>query len=279
MISEIATTVLNSCRVENVSVTFVQNRSLATHDDLVSTVANATLALLRSGYYTYETSLSLQDIRRLIALLDHFSDAYEFRIRFTLLARPEDREGFEDTTEEVVAMMAELVSENAFALPLEDGLTVRVTSMHEASVYSTQEVYDWCRGGILNTYNHEQIDIKVYEAKMEEEWTMRITVLSTGKTYTEGEFVSNLLFTGQYDDDVADFSGIVKVCEDRAMLNDTTCARSTFDYNEFSWPEQNGQESVRTINFTGSQKYGIVNPLYAWDYTAMEVGTLLLLFL
>ncbi len=98
-----------------------------------------------------------------------------------------------------------------------------------------------------------------------------MTVLSTGLTYKEGEFVSNLLFTGVYNEDVANFSGIVKVCENRAELNDTTCLRSTFDYNEFSWPEEC---DTHVINFTGSSKFGITNPLYEWDYTVKEVREL-----
>ncbi len=47
---------------------------------------------------------------------------------------------------------------------------------------------------------------------------MSVTVHWSGVTYREGEFVSNLVFTGVYTEDVARFSGVVKVCEDRAMV-------------------------------------------------------------
>lgn len=88
-------------------------------------------------------------------------------------------------------------------------------------------------------------------------------------TYEQGEFVSNLLFTGVYNEDIANFSGVVKVCEDRAQLNDSTCARSTFDYNEFLWPEQC---NTTVINFTGSETFGITNPLNGWEYTVKEAS-------
>ena len=100
-------------------------------------------------------------------------------------------------------MMAELVSENRFRLTLEDRLSLQVTSMHESTLFTAEELYDWCRyetdlilrpgpfrrplcilvrirGGILSTYNHEQINLTVYEyhdnVTGAEDWTMEVSL-------------------------------------------------------------------------------------------------------
>ncbi len=41
--------------------------------------------------------------------------------------------------------MAELISENRFRLPLDDLLSLQVTAMHEKTIYTTEELYNWCR--------------------------------------------------------------------------------------------------------------------------------------
>jgi len=87
--------------------------------------------------------------------------------------------------------------------------------MHEETMYDMEDLYTWCRGGILKTYNHEQINITMIELNdnltLQGDWSMEITVLPTQTEYKQGEFVANLLFTGSYSEDMADFSGIVKV--------------------------------------------------------------------
>ena len=42
-------------------------------------------------------------------------------------------------------MMAEFITENSFRLPLDELLSLRITEMHEMTVYSTEELYNWCR--------------------------------------------------------------------------------------------------------------------------------------
>ena len=65
-----------------------------------------------------------------------------------------------------------------------------------------------------------------------------------------GEFVANLVFKGVYNDDMANFTGVVKTCENRAHLNDTECARVKFGFEEFDWSKDGGGGDG-VINFTG----------------------------
>ena len=46
-------------------------------------------------------------------------------------------------------------------------------------------------------------------------------------------------------EDVANYTGVVKTCENRAHLNDTDCPRAKFDFEEFEWAKDG------VINFTG----------------------------
>ena len=117
--------------------------------------------------------------------------------------------------------------------------------------------------------------------------SLQVEILSTGVVHGPGEFVANLVFQGTYHEDVANFTGIVKTCENRAHLNDSECLRVKFGFEEFDW----AQDGV--INFTGGPTYvtklfasknchsayvigtfsfGITNPLERWEYTVYEDG-------
>ena len=96
----------------------------------------------------------------------------------------------------------------------------------------------------MNTYTHEEINITVTVAENEtnslgsEAWFMEVThlmthfvthfvthyltvesvmnlfqieILETGLRYGPGEFVANLMFQGVHNEDIADFTGIIKV--------------------------------------------------------------------
>jgi hypothetical protein len=96
-------------------------------------------------------------------------------------------------------------------------------------------------------------------------------VLETGETFGSGEFVANLEFQGVPNEEVCNFTGIVKICQDRAQLNDTTCTRSLFAFEEFEWDEDC---SDTKINYTGEggEWIGVENPLHEWEYTVYEDG-------
>lgn len=96
----------------------------------------------------------------------------------------------------------------------------------------------------------------------------QIQVLESGHVYSNGEFVANLIFHGVHDDNVCNFTGVVKICENRAQINDTscpryrkccahvacpswTCSRMKFGFDEFIW---NQDCSDNKINFTGNRE-------------------------
>ena len=76
--------------------------------------------------------------------------------------------------------------------------------------------------------------------------------MSTGEVFKSGEFVANLLFDGKfvyyckllafnlkafagnYAEEIANYSGIVKVCENRAEITDN-CTKIEHDAEEFEW--------------------------------------------
>ena len=64
---------------------------------------------------------------------------------------------------------------------------------------------------------------------------LEVQVLETGEFYGPGQFIANLVFQGVYHDDIANFTGTVKICENRAKLNNTHCMRMLFDFDEFDW--------------------------------------------
>lgn len=172
-------------RVTAVNVTSRGNRTLATHDDVVETLANATYALwAQVGYTTGEALLSYDELRHLIRTLDQFTDAYEFRVDFLLEEVAANRTVYEATNDEVVAMTAAFISENAFKLSLDEVLNLRITSMYERALYTAEELYEWCRGGILATYNHRQINITMLETVNNdtgyEDWSMEVSKRRTG---------------------------------------------------------------------------------------------------
>lgn len=86
----------------------------------------------------------------------------------------------EDTTDSVIAYMAEFISENTFMMYMEPNLTLQITGMHERTFYKEEDIYNWCRGGLLNTYTHEEINITmivndVENATAYSDWGMHVS--------------------------------------------------------------------------------------------------------
>lgn len=50
----------------------------------------------------------------------------------------------EETTDIVVSYMAEFISDNTFLIGMDD-IILQVTKLHEATIYSDEELFLWCR--------------------------------------------------------------------------------------------------------------------------------------
>ena len=82
------------------NVTFRRNRTLATRDEVVRSLAAAVFQAGAEG--GEEAALTQEEVRGLVLALDQFTDAYEFRVEFLLLEVNENRTIYEDSTEQVV---------------------------------------------------------------------------------------------------------------------------------------------------------------------------------
>ncbi|XP_059085608.1 uncharacterized protein LOC131882478 [Tigriopus californicus] len=261
-------------RTSNLSVSFVGNKTLSGKDANVDLVANITQALIEEHRLT-DYIIEYTELQELVLGLNFFNEALEFTLNFVLKERAKDNRTQEDATDRVIAHLTEIISENNFQFEM-NGIQVMVTSMHESTLYSDTELAIWCRGGQLTNYTHDLINISIAsdneKSVYDGNWTMSIVILESGENFSEGEFVANLMYQGVYHDDIADFSGTVLVCENRAFINDSACPRVRFKPDQFDW--DNYQANKGDLNFTGDavDLFGIDNPLHHWQYKVLGNG-------
>lgn len=85
--------------------------------------------------------------------------------------------------------------------------------------------------------------------------------------HEERDFVANILYQGVYHDTLANYSGVVTVCEDRAHIIDVDrCLIVTYSFDEFIWFNDSNE-----IQFLDDQNmFHMHGRLKPWQYQVMD---------
>lgn len=131
-------------RTSDLNITFVSERNFSNHE--------ANLAFYTEVLYDAAQNECFNDvffdndhIRVSIMAMDKFNHGLEFNVSLVLHELVETNTSSGDYTDKTVALMAEMISGSNFQFPLSPDYFVRVTSMHEETIYSEETLDLWCR--------------------------------------------------------------------------------------------------------------------------------------
>ncbi|XP_040569529.1 uncharacterized protein [Lepeophtheirus salmonis] len=257
---------ISMSRLSHIHVQYVETRKLSNELLIIRDWITSSLILIKEGIWRVPTDLpSVNEVLNAFNVILSQNHVFVFSIIFHL--SDISTESYEYSTQDLLASLVDLTMQNNFIISLSDEAYVSITSIQENSFYDQEDIWFWCRGGTLQTYLNEEFEIKINKSLDSDDLEMSVYILEKDKWYTKGTYIANLLFRGEYFSTQKNVTGIVKVCENRAKLNESMCNRMLFSFNEFQW-----NESERKIKFIGPKRFGVKENLEAWEYTVHPSG-------
>ncbi|XP_067126632.1 uncharacterized protein [Centruroides vittatus] len=155
----------------------------------------------------------------------------------------------EPSVDNIVSMMASSVSLDAFYLDIAN-VKSKVSQIHQ----SIDTLSTWCsasRGGQHKEYWNQDFTLILNNDNNSSNMIKELYINKTGKTFSKGQFVANILFQGsRHNENLINVSGFVIVCEHSRVVLDPSCPRLKLEKNEYK-VLQNG-----TLIYTGNSELG-----------------------
>ncbi|KAG8200336.1 hypothetical protein JTE90_028518 [Oedothorax gibbosus] len=143
----------------------------------------------------------------------------------------------EPSVDSIVSLLASSLSVNGLEFGISNK-TSRIYEIHQSSEFLTS----WCNsedGGEKINYSNSDFRLILNEdsSSSTSEKIKGIYINKTGKFYSKGEFVANILYQGyQFNQNLINVSGVAIVCDWKIRLNDS-CPRLHLNKSEYSIAE------------------------------------------
>ena len=131
-------------RTSDLNITFISERNFSDHDGNMKFYTDVLYNALENNCL-HDVFIDDDSIRESIVAMDKFNHGLEFNVSLVLHELVETNTSSGDYTDKTVALMAEMISGSNFQFPLTPDYFVRVTSMHEETIYSEEDLDLWCR--------------------------------------------------------------------------------------------------------------------------------------